>query len=286
MAISTTSLPGLIKKRIESEIINRVSEQSVVMQLANIKQMTAPTQEYAVRLDKAGVFWVNEGEKISTSEASWGTIELVAKKIAGVSIFTREAAKDGFISIEEEVKEQLANDIATKIDQACLFGLGSPYGVNKSIFEQSIKVVAGANLSDSVSDVMSAVEEEEMDVNAFISTRSIKGELRKAKNEAGDYIFEDKKLGEPAQLHGEVLTFTSHFDKTKAKLIAGDFDQVYLGVLQDIEIELLDQAVFGNVSLAEEDKLAIRAVARIGFLVVDPKAFATLTPVAPVSKKK
>ena len=284
MTISTASLQGLIKKGLAGEIINKVSEQSVVMQLANIKPMIAPTQEFAVRLNKAGAYWVNEGDKLQVSEASWATIELAVKKIGGISVFTRESAVDGMINIEEEIKEQIANDIAVKLDNACLFGTGSPYGANKSIFEQSTKVVAGANLSDSVSDVMSAVEEEEMDVNAFIATRSIKGELRTAKDEAGFYIFADKKVGEPASLHGEVLTFTSHFDKAKAKLIAGNFDQVYLGVLEGIDFEVLTEATVDNINLAQEDKFAIKATARMGFLVVDPKAFATLTPV-PVKEK-
>ena len=284
MAISTQSLQGLIKRGLSTEIINKVSEQSVVMQLANIKQMKAPAEDFPIRLDKAGVFWVSEGERIQRSEASWGTIELIAKKIGGISIFTRESVKDGLIDIESEIREQIADDLATKIDNACLFGLGSPYGANKSIFELSTKVVAGANLSDSVSDAMGAIEEEEMDVNAFVATRSIKNELRKAKDEAGFYIFEDKKVGEPAQLHGEVLTFTPHFDKAKAKLIAGNFDKVYLGVLEGLEFEVLTEATVDGVNLAQEDKFAIKATARMGFLVVDPKAFATLTPV-PVKEK-
>lgn len=284
MTISTASLQGLIKKGLASEIINKVSEQSVVMQLANIKAMNAPAQEFPVRLEKAGTYWVNEGERIQTTEATWGTIELVVKKIGGISVFTKESVRDGLIDIEEEIKDQISSDIAAKLDSACLFGTGSPYGVNKSIFELSSKVVAGANISDDVSDVMGAIENEEMDVNAFVATRSIKNELRKAKDEAGFYIFEDKKVGEPAQLHGEVLTFTPHFDKTKAKLIAGNFDQVYLGVLEGIEFELLTEATVDNINLAQEDKFAIKATARMGFLVVDPKAFSTLTP--PVSKKK
>lgn len=280
--VSTKELQGLVPAEIASDIIKDVAQGSAIMKLANIVPMNQPTKQFPVELTKAGAYWVGEGQKINVDKASWKTIELVAKKLAVIVPATKEALKDGSINVLEEVKTQIAEAFAAKFDDAALFGTESPYGTGKSIYEiaetASKKVTATKDIVKDLSNVMGLVEEEELDVNAFVSTRAIKAELRNAENTAGYSVFEDKTKDAPAMLHGEPLVFTKNFNKTKAKVIAGDFDKIYVGVLDGIDYQISTEGTVGDINLFEQDMVAVRATMRVGFLVIKDDAFAVLAP--------
>ena len=286
--VSTNELQGLIPAEISSEIIKDVAQGSVMMRLANTVPMNTPTKQFPVELTKAGAYWVGEGQKITVDKASWATVELVAKKLAVIVPATREALQDGSINVLQEVKGQIAEAMASAFDDAALFGTNSPYGAGKSIVEKAKaggkKIQATANLIKDLSDVMGLVEDEELDVNAFVSTRALKAELRNAENGAGYSIFEDKTQDAPARLHGEPLVFSKNFDKTAAKVVTGDFDKVYVGVLDGIDYQISTEGTVGDINLFEQDMVAVRATMRVGFLVIKDEAFAVVEPA--VARKK
>lgn len=287
--VSTKELQGLIPTDMASEIIKEVAQNSVMMRLAKTVPMNAPTKQFPVELTKAGAYWVGEGQKINVDKASWATVELVAKKLAVIVPATKEALQDGSINVLEEVRTQIGEAFAAAFDDAALFGKNSPYGTNKSIVElakqKSKKITATNNIIKDLSDVMGLVEEEELEPNAFVSTRALKAELRNAENGAGYSIFEDKTQNAPARLHGEPLVFSKNFDKTQAKVITGDFDKVYVGVLDGIDYQISTEGTVGDINLFEQDMVAVRATMRVAFLVIKDDAFAIVEP-APGKAKK
>ena len=287
--ISTNELKGLIPAEMANEIIKDVVSNSAMMRLAKIVPMNAPTKQFPVELTKAGAYWVGEGQKITVDKASWATVELVAKKLAVIVPATKEALQDGSINVLQEVKTQIAEAMAGAFDEAALFGTNSPYGVNKSIVEiakqNSKKVTATNNIIKDLSDVMGLVEEEELEPNAFIASRALKAELRNAENGAGYSIFEDKTQDAPARLHGEPLVFTKNFKKEDAKVITGDFDKVYVGVLDGIDYQISTEGTVGDINLFEQDMVAVRATMRVAYLVIKDDAFAVVEPNAGRAKK-
>lgn len=287
--ISTNELKGLIPAEMANEIIKDVVSNSAMMRLAKIVPMNAPTKQFPVELTKAGAYWVGEGQKITVDKASWATVELVAKKLAVIVPATKEALQDGSINVLQEVKTQIAEAMAGAFDEAALFGTNSPYGVNKSIVEiakqNSKKLTATNNIIKDLSDVMGLVEEEELEPNAFIATRALKAELRNAENGAGYSIFEDKTQDAPARLHGEPLVFTKNFKKEDAKVITGDFDKVYVGVLDGIDYQISTEGTVGDINLFEQDMVAVRATMRVAYLVIKDDAFAVVEPNLGKAKK-
>lgn len=287
--ISTNELKGLIPAEMANEIIKDVVSNSAMMRLAKIVPMNAPTKQFPVELTKAGAYWVGEGQKITVDKASWATVELVAKKLAVIVPATKEALQDGSINVLQEVKTQIAEAMAGAFDEAALFGTNSPYGVNKSIVEiakqNSKKLTATNNIIKDLSDVMGLVEEEELEPNAFIASRALKAELRNAENNAGYSIFEDKTQDAPARLHGEPLVFTKNFKKEDAKVITGDFDKVYVGVLDGIDYQISTEGTVGDINLFEQDMVAVRATMRVAYLVIKDDAFAVVEPNLGKAKK-
>lgn len=287
--ISTNELKGLIPAEMANEIIKDVVSNSAMMRLAKVVPMNAPTKQFPVELTKAGAYWVGEGQKITVDKASWATVELVAKKLAVIVPATKEALQDGSINVLQEVKTQIAEAMAGAFDEAALFGTNSPYGVNKSIVEiakqNSKKLTATNNIIKDLSDVMGLVEEEELEPNAFIASRALKAELRNAENGAGYSIFEDKTQDAPARLHGEPLVFTKNFKKEDAKVITGDFDKVYVGVLDGIDYQISTEGTVGDINLFEQDMVAVRATMRVAYLVIKDDAFAVVEPNLGKAKK-
>lgn len=287
--ISTNELKGLIPAEMANEIIKDVVSNSAMMKLAKVVPMNAPTKQFPVELTKAGAYWVGEGQKITVDKASWATVELVAKKLAVIVPATKEALQDGSINVLQEVKTQIAEAMAGAFDEAALFGTNSPYGTNKSIVEiakqNSKKLTATNNIIKDLSDVMGLVEEEELEPNAFIASRALKAELRNAENGAGYSIFEDKTQDAPARLHGEPLVFTKNFKKEDAKVITGDFDKVYVGVLDGIDYQISTEGTVGDINLFEQDMVAVRATMRVAYLVIKDDAFAVVEPNLGKAKK-
>ena len=279
---TTNALQGLIPVEMATEILRDVADNSAVMQLGNMIPMDTPTKEFPVELTQAGAYWVGEGQKITIDEASWATVKMEAKKLAVIVPATREALEDGSINVLEEVKRQIAEAFAKKFDAAALFGTDSPWGSGKSIVEYAKSngknIAATTNVIKDLSDVMGVLEAEEIEPNAFVSTRALKAELRNAENNAGYSIFEDKTKDAPARLHGNPLMFTKNFDKSAAKVITGDFDKLYFGILDDIEYKISTEGTVGNINLFEQDMVAVRATMRVAYLAIKDDAFSVITP--------
>lgn len=278
--ISTQELQGLIPAELTTEIIKDVAEGSVMLQLAQVKEMNSPTMEFPVELDKPGAYVIGEGQKITVDKASWKNIELQAKKIAVIVPATREALADGIINIPQEVRTSIANAFAEKIDTCTLFDSSEFYGAGKSIFElsEARALTATGQVFEDASNLMGLVEAEDLEPNGFIAPRTLKAKIRNDKTAALNYVVEDKVSGEPARMHGEAIVYTKHFDKTKAELLTGDFDKIYVGILDEIEYKVSEEGTVGDINLFEQDMVAIRATMRVGFLVVKPEAFAVLKP--------
>lgn len=280
--VQTTDLQGLIPEELMNELIKDVTEGSVMLRLANVKQMNSPVQNYPIMLTGPGAYVVGEGQKITTDKMTAATIELLAKKLAVNVIMSREALSDGVLNLLEEAKEQIAEAFAKKLDKCTLFDSTDFYGVGKSILEKAKtsgnKVIATGQVFEDASMAMGIVEAMDLEPNAFVAPRSLKAKIRNDKTAALNYVVEDKVNGVPAQMHGEPIVYAKGFDRTKADLICGDFNFVYVGILDSIEYKILTEATIGEVNLAEQDMCAIQATMRVGFLVVKEDAFAYVEP--------
>jgi len=284
--ILSANLSGFIPTEVSNEIIAGVTRGSAVMGLAKSISMTTPEKKFNVLAKGAGAYWVGEGQKIQTSANEYVQVKMVAKKIAVIIPVSNEALRDSTIDVFAEHKTQIAEAFAKKFDEAAIFGADSPYGVGESILEKIVEAgneftlgsVVGQAIGGDVSDLMALIEAEGYDVNAFAAPISFKNALRKAKDDAGNSLFRDITKDAPAELYGQTLGYVRNgaFDTTKSKMICGNFDYAFVGVLDDITYKIATEGSVGNINLFEQDMVAIRATMTIGFLVVKSEAFANL----------
>jgi len=286
------NLTGFVPVEQATEIMKDVARGSSILRLSKVEPMESDTKKIPVMTDGPGAYWVGESERIQTSVATWIFPEMNAKKLAVIIPVTKEKLNDTTIDVFEELKPAIAEAFYTAIDAACLFGTNSPFA--KNIFDvindtgNTIEVGTNTKLDLDISDVMALVEDAGQDVNGFAAHYGIKNSLRKLRDENGAPLFAAGT--NQNELYNNPIEFVRNgaWDKTKAELIAANWNYSLVGIRQGIEYEILREATLQSVtmgdgkplSLSENDMIAIKATMRIGFLPIKDEAFAALIPKA------
>ena len=286
--ILSANLSGFIPTDVAAGIVADITRGSAVMGLANVVPMTTPEKKVNILTKGAGAYWVGEAQQIQTSANEYVQATLVAKKLGVIIPVSNEALNDTTMNVFAEHQRQIAEAFAVKFDQAALFGTDSPYGAGKSLYEKIVAAgnefelgsVAGQHLGGDLSDLIAMVEADGYDINGFAGPVAMKNRLRKAKDDNGNAVFRDITMDAPAEIYGQPLAYVRNgaWDATKSHLIAGNFDNVWVGVLQGIEYKVATEGAVGSINLFETDQVALRATMRVAFLVVRDNAFASLKP--------
>lgn len=285
-------LAGAVPEEIAKEIVKDVARGSSILRLSRTVPMTSEKKKIPVMTDGVGAYWVGEGQRIKTSKAQWIFPELVAKKLAVIIPVTKEKLEDTIFDVFGELKEAIGEAFCTAIDAACIFGTDSPFATNiyQEASDEGNLITRGTNKSIDmdVSDAMALVENSGTDVNGFCAHYGIKNDLRKLRDTNGNALFVPGT--DQNEFYSNPIDFSRNgaWDKTKAEVIAGDFDKSLVGIRDEIEYEILKEATLQGtldedgkpISLAEQDMVAIKATMRIGYLVVKGDAFAVLAPKA------
>ena len=289
-------LKGFVPVELASDIIGDVTRGSTVLRLSKVEPMTSDTKRFNVFAGGVGAYWVGEGERIKTSKAKWIFPEVTAKKIAVIVPVTREKLNDATIDVFASIRPYIAEAFHKAIDAACLFGTGSPFA--KNIYDVALNggrtIADGTNarMDLDVSDVMALVEDKGFDVNGFVADISLKNRLRKLRDTNGNTLYvqgvTDTNGNRYDTLYSMPVEFSRNgaWDKTKALLIAGNWQYSVVGIREEIAYEVLREATLQTVtlddekplSLAENDMIALKVTMRLGFLPVKEDAFALLVP--------
>jgi HK97 family phage major capsid protein len=241
-----------------------------------------------------------------TSEVNWESKYLNAEELAVIIPIPQAVLDDADFDIWGEVRPRLAEAFGRALDAAVLFGTNKP-----SSWPAAIITAAGSagntvalgtgDIVDKIGDdggIMSKVEADGFEVNMFIGAPSVKAKLRGQRTADGALIFQPSlTAGTPSSLYGQPLEFPANgsWDASAALLICGDRNQAIIGLRQDIQVKLLDQAVIQDAvgaivyNLAQQDMVALRATMRVAFQVANPVTnlqsnssnrypFAVLTP--------
>lgn len=284
------NLQGFVPTVISNDIIGMTVRGSSILRLSKVEVMESDNKRFSVMSKGVGGFWTDEAARIKTSTAEWTFPELIAKKIAVIIPVTKEKLNDTTISVFGELRKYIAEAFYKAIDSACLFGADSPFA--DSIFSvanasgQKIEIGTNPKLDLDISDVMASVEQAGFDVDGFVAGLDFKNQLRKLRDADGNQLYVegiDRKT-----LYSLPIEFNraDSWDSTKALAIAGEWQYSIVGIRDQIQYEISSDATLNTVtmtdgkalSLFENDMVALKATMRMGFLPVQPKAFALLVP--------
>ncbi|WP_270235231.1 phage major capsid protein [Lacticaseibacillus suilingensis] len=280
---------GYIPTNLSDEIITNVKTGSAIMKLAKARPMTKPREEFTF-MSGVGAYWVDEGNKISTSKPTWlkGTIE--AHKMAVIIPTTKENLNQSVSNFFELMRPEIAEAFYKKFDQAAMFGTDSPYpqSLIGSALLAKQTTTETANKYEDVSAAMEFLEDNDLDANAIAAPRSQRRKYRSTKDEQGLPIFTSAHDNAPADLLGLPIAWApkDSWDTTKADEFVANWDDVQYGILNGIEYEILTEATLTSIkdengdpiNLAERDMVALKATFSPAFLVLRDESVSAVVP--------
>ena len=277
--ITKSDASALIPEQVFEEIFKEAQKYSKVLQLfRRLPNMTSDKMRLKVVDSLPVAYWVNESTKNGrkeTTKMAWENVYLTAEELAVIVPIKDNVLNDADVDIWEQVKPELVKAIAKKIDQAVLFGTDAPAsfgnGIIPDIIAKSKSVTETGHLYSDINDVMTAVEESGYEVTGLLGGVGLKGKFRMMTDTTGQPL----NTTEIGSLN-RAFVDNGAWDKSKATLIAGDFNEAVYSIRQDVTFDVFREGIIQNsdgsiaYNLMQEDMSAIRVTFRFGTAVPNP----------------
>ena len=288
--IDRTGADSLIPEERAREIIQGVVTQSAVLQRGRkLPNMSSKTYKMPV-LDMLPIAYFVDGDTGTkkTTKQAWDKKVITAEEIAVIVPIPEAVLEDSDYDIWGEVRPRIVEAFGKVIDGAILFDVNKPTTWRDGIVTTATKanfvvsLADGDNLYDKIMSedgVISKVEESGYFVNGHMADISMRAKLRGLKDTTGQPIFKsDMQNGTTYSLDGSPMSFPNNgaFDRSKALMISGDFNQLVYAIRQDITFKLFTEGVVQNTdgtiayNLMQNDMVALRAVMRLGWEIPNP----------------
>ena len=274
---------GTIPEKYNKLILKEVMNGSKVMQLAKYEEMDSKEKKFEYFAKGPGACWVGEGEKIQTSKPQWMQATMVAKKLGVIVPCSREFLHYKMSDFFEEMRPKIAEAFYKKFDDAAILNVENPFP--QSVDESAMaagNLISGGITYDNILAMEDALNNEDYDVNAFISTKRNRSTLRNVHKIENGVIVESMYDRGANTIDGLPVADLKGLEK--GNLYAGDFDYMYYGIPfgmsykidESAQLSTLKNADDTPVNLFEQELAALRVTMDVAFMIVKDEAFAKL----------
>lgn len=297
--LDRTAAGGLIPIEYSREIIQELPQESAFLRLARrLPNMSRKEDKRPVLNSLPMAYFVNQSSGSTgdddigvkqTTKMEWGSLTLTAEEIACIIPVPENVIADADYNLWEEIIPQVRAAFGVVIDQAAIFGVGTPTSWPTAIAPGAVAagntIAVGTN-KDLASDIvgvgglMNLVEADGFNVNGFYAANNMKAELRDLRDTMKQFLFYNSLVqGEPDRLAREIIYFdrNNNFDTDDYLMVAGDWTKAVYAIREDIEYRLLTEATIIDpatkevvYALAQQDMAAMRFKMRLGVQVANP----------------
>lgn len=274
MTITTTDAPGLIRSDVGPLLIDPVIAAAVATNpaVSTVVRTNAGTFRIPTVTADPSAEWLHEGAEIPVSEGSLGEVEVTPSKVAGLSIITRELADDSSPEAAAIVGAGLARDIARKVDEAFNGNLAAPAPAGlASLADVDVTLMSVVGTTwDGVAPFIGAQYAAEgvgATVTAWIAHPADALALSTLTEGDGSrrMLLQPDPTQEGRRLISGVPLLVSPY-AVEGTVHGVDASRVYTIIREDAEVET-DRSVYFT-----SDRVAVRAIARLGFGFPQPQA--------------
>lgn len=302
-----------LPEEVVSQIIDDAEQTSVALQLGNVRRMNAYQTRFRLLNSVPEAYWINgtaatdkpavgpgsayadgtqQAKDFSlkqTTAFGWDNAYLTPDEIA-VMVVMPDNWRDDSDIVWEEIRTKLRTAFAKKIDNAIFYGRGGvPASFGDGIVFDTVaagnvvtaeeSATPGENdLVDDFAELGQHVELRGYELNGYIVGPAEKWTLRRMRDGNGLGLLSPLTAGGDPGLFGVALEEVRNgiWDRDAAIALAGDFQQLHIGIRQDMTFAMSNTAVIrdqaGNVlySAFQQDGEVLRAVMRLGYVVTDP----------------
>lgn len=274
---------GTIPEKYNKLILKDVMNGSKVMQLAKYEEMDSKEKKFEYFAKGPGAYWVGEGEKIQTSKPQWMQATMVAKKLGVIVPCSREFLHYKMSDFFEQMRPKIAEAFYQKFDAAAILNLENPFP--QSVDESALaagNLVSGGISYDNILEMEDILNNEDYDVNAFISTKKNRSTLRNVHKIENGVIVESLYDRGANTIDGLPVADLKGLER--GNLYAGDFDYMYYGIPfgmsykidESAQLSTLKNADGTPVNLFEQELAALRVTMDVAFMIVKDEAFVKL----------
>lgn len=274
---------GTIPEKYNQLILKDIMNGSKVMQLAKYEEMDSKEKKFEYFAKGPGAYWVGEGEKIQTSKPQWMQATMVAKKLGVIVPCSREFLHYKMSDFFEQMRPKIAEAFYQKFDAAAILNLENPFP--QSVDEAALaagNLVSGGISYDNILEMEDILNNEDYDVNAFISTKKNRSTLRNVHKIENSVIVESLYDRGANTIDGLPVADLKGLER--GNLYAGDFDYMYYGIPfgmsykidESAQLSTLKNADGTPVNLFEQELAALRVTMDVAFMIVKDEAFVKL----------
>jgi HK97 family phage major capsid protein len=217
-----------------------------------------------------------------THQFEWENVYINAEEIAIVLPVPEAVVEDSNYDIWEQMKPRIIEAFHQSIDNAIIWGQGRPTTWPSAIVPTAVArgytvgANAGVDFADSVSMLMSLLEQDGKRPTGFLADPSVLATLRGLRDANGMPIYQPIATGPgTAQLWGLPLNYVwnNTFAPAISPLIVGAMNEAKYSIRHDIRFKVFDSGVITDqdknivFNLLQEDMLAMRVVMRLGWAV-------------------
>ena len=220
----------------------------------------------------ATAFWVNEGEALTESGTTYGSIKLEPKTVGALTAFSRNLALQSNPSIEALLRDDISAVVGLAVDKALLHGTAAakqPVGILNVVGIQT-----GSLATLSWAAIVAMLEKlglENITPNAVLTHAKASTKLQTTLKDASAgsvYLMDGGRVaGLPAYVTNQLDAKAG--SPAKGRVIAGDFSQIVIGEFGVTEI-LANPYAAGYY---EKGDVQLRIMHTMDAVVRHPKAF-------------
>jgi HK97 family phage major capsid protein len=271
---STAGIGGLLPEQYGDLIVQPVQAASIATKVATVVTTGAHDFHLPIVTADAGAAWVAEGDEIAPSDAAFAELVVTPRKLAGLTIVSRELAEDSTPAAAQVVGNSLARDMARKLDVAFFGNLALPapagLGALPTTGAGAVSAVdAGAAFTDAdpFAEALAAAEQVGATLTSFVANPADALALAKVKEATGS----NKPLlgADPTAATRRVVLGVPL--RVSPAVAAGTVwgipaERVMVVLRDDVRLESSSDAYFST------DRVGVKATMRVGFAFPHPAA--------------
>lgn len=265
MPLYTAGAAGILTpEEVGALVVQPVETASIALQISTVVKTDSHSFRIPIITSDSSAVWTPEGEEITPSNPGVDELEIKPKKLAALTIISKELADDSSPEATQVVGDSIARDLARKLDAAYFAAttLNGPGGIEGALGRQTVAPGGLANL-DPFAEAISKAESVGATVTAFVAnaTTVLKlSKLKKLSSGSNEPLLQpDPTMPTRRQILGVPLHSVPDTVIPADTVWAIDTTRSFVIMRKDVDLVVDPSAYFSS------DRIGIRTTMRIGY---------------------
>lgn len=258
---SGAGIGGLLPEQVHQLIVQPVERDSVAFQVTTVLSTDSTSSKFPIVTADAGAAWTPEGAEITPDDAEFDELEIFHKKVAALTIVSRELADDSNPAALDIVGAGLVRSLVAKVDAAFFAATTSngPNGIGATA-HQLVNTSGGITNTDPFAEAISKAADVGAVITSFVASPATALVLAKLKELTGSnrpLLGPDPTMPTATSIQGVPLLSSPYVTNGDIWAIPKAF--AFTTLRTNTSLTISEDAYFSS------DRLGVRATMRVAF---------------------